>query len=199
MVCGDGTVFKVQTVNHTLWPRTPLSLFLYPTPSLVSLSWKQPRIMPVHFTVAPHPAVPVAQPIMLQRPQDCLDLTWGRKSTIACAELLQSSLQLPTHRPLAQPLDSAILNSVLTSQDANLGPYMSPMFYNAQPAAMDLSQIRAQSNGFVDTVVEAYNRHHHLIIRCVHRFLVAMCSALKNGSFIRPDDVWLAMLSQFNL
>ncbi|KAG8797798.1 hypothetical protein FRB91_008370, partial [Serendipita sp. 411] len=34
-------------------------------------------------------------------------------------------------------------------------------------------------NGFVDAVVEAYNNHHHLIIR--------------------PDDVWCAILSQFNL
>ncbi|KAG8810409.1 hypothetical protein FRC19_004560 [Serendipita sp. 401] len=34
-------------------------------------------------------------------------------------------------------------------------------------------------NGFIDAVVEAYNNHHHLIIR--------------------PDDVWCAILSQFNL
>ncbi|KAJ7866249.1 hypothetical protein B0H14DRAFT_2733207 [Mycena olivaceomarginata] len=34
-------------------------------------------------------------------------------------------------------------------------------------------------NGFVDTVITAYNDHHALVIR--------------------PDDVWLAILSQFNL
>ncbi|KAJ7898083.1 hypothetical protein B0H13DRAFT_2252305 [Mycena leptocephala] len=34
-------------------------------------------------------------------------------------------------------------------------------------------------NGFVDTVITAYNAHHALVIR--------------------PDDVWLAILSQFNL
>ncbi|KAJ6582684.1 hypothetical protein DFH09DRAFT_1360469 [Mycena vulgaris] len=33
-------------------------------------------------------------------------------------------------------------------------------------------------NGFVDTVIKAYNEHHALVIR--------------------PDDVWLAVLSQFN-
>ncbi|KAF8496640.1 hypothetical protein BU17DRAFT_59420 [Hysterangium stoloniferum] len=38
--------------------------------------------------------------------------------------------------------------------------------------------IRPQTNGFVDTVIHAYNNHHHLIIR--------------------PDDVWTAILVQFN-
>ena len=33
-------------------------------------------------------------------------------------------------------------------------------------------------NGFVDTVLQCYNCHHALIIR--------------------PDDVWLAILTQFN-
>ena len=35
-----------------------------------------------------------------------------------------------------------------------------------------------QSNGFVNSIVEAYNQHHHLILR--------------------PDDIWLAMLVQFS-
>lgn len=35
------------------------------------------------------------------------------------------------------------------------------------------------SNGFVDTCLLAYNQHHHLVIR--------------------PDDVWCAILAQFNL
>ncbi|KAF9958126.1 hypothetical protein BGZ72_000870 [Mortierella alpina] len=34
-------------------------------------------------------------------------------------------------------------------------------------------------NGFVDTALQAYNRHHHLKLR--------------------PDDIWLTILSQFNL
>ncbi|KAG8820174.1 hypothetical protein FRC17_010235 [Serendipita sp. 399] len=36
-----------------------------------------------------------------------------------------------------------------------------------------------RANGFIDTVMEAYNTHHHLIIR--------------------PDDIWCAILNQFNL
>ncbi|CAG7849621.1 SubName: Full=Uncharacterized protein {ECO:0000313/EMBL:CCA71038.1} [Serendipita indica DSM 11827] len=35
-----------------------------------------------------------------------------------------------------------------------------------------------KSNGFINTVVDAYNEHYHLIIR--------------------PDDLWIAILSQFN-
>ncbi|KAJ3481564.1 hypothetical protein NLJ89_g12200 [Agrocybe chaxingu] len=42
-----------------------------------------------------------------------------------------------------------------------------------------ISSIVAKRNGFVDTVVSAYNEHQHLVIR--------------------PDDVWIAILSQFNL
>jgi len=43
----------------------------------------------------------------------------------------------------------------------------------------DLSTVFGTANGFVDTVLKAYNEHHHLIFK--------------------PDDVWIAILSQFNL
>ncbi|KIJ43834.1 hypothetical protein M422DRAFT_252745 [Sphaerobolus stellatus SS14] len=36
-----------------------------------------------------------------------------------------------------------------------------------------------RSNGFVDTILEAYNRQHNLIMR--------------------PDDIWVAILSQLSL
>ncbi|KAF8967478.1 hypothetical protein BDZ97DRAFT_1903364 [Flammula alnicola] len=39
--------------------------------------------------------------------------------------------------------------------------------------------IRSKRNGFVQTVTQAYNGHHHLIMR--------------------PDDVWIAILGQFNI
>ncbi|KDR72968.1 hypothetical protein GALMADRAFT_142669 [Galerina marginata CBS 339.88] len=42
----------------------------------------------------------------------------------------------------------------------------------------DFSAICVEDNGFVDTVRRAYNGHHHLVIR--------------------PDDVWIAILGQFN-
>ncbi|KAF4618565.1 hypothetical protein D9613_009794 [Agrocybe pediades] len=43
----------------------------------------------------------------------------------------------------------------------------------------DFSRITATHNGFVNTVVDAYNEHHHLVLR--------------------PDDVWIAILGQFNI
>jgi len=39
--------------------------------------------------------------------------------------------------------------------------------------------VYSSSNGFVDTIVEAYNHHQHLKLR--------------------PDDVWFAILSQLNI
>jgi len=42
----------------------------------------------------------------------------------------------------------------------------------------DWSVIRSRNNGFVNTLMEAYNKHHHLVLR--------------------PDDVWIAILGQFN-
>ncbi|KAF9558289.1 hypothetical protein CPC08DRAFT_562706 [Agrocybe pediades] len=42
----------------------------------------------------------------------------------------------------------------------------------------DFSRIKATHNGFVNTVIDAYNTHHHLVLR--------------------PDDVWIAILGQFN-
>jgi len=43
---------------------------------------------------------------------------------------------------------------------------------------VDISTVFGTTNGFVDTVTTAYNRHHHLILK--------------------PDDVWIAILGQFN-
>ncbi|KAH8101742.1 hypothetical protein BXZ70DRAFT_891081, partial [Cristinia sonorae] len=41
-----------------------------------------------------------------------------------------------------------------------------------------MQRVKPQTNGFVHTVIDAYNDHHHLVLR--------------------PDDVWTAILSQFN-
>ncbi|KAF8900732.1 hypothetical protein CPB84DRAFT_1778778 [Gymnopilus junonius] len=41
-----------------------------------------------------------------------------------------------------------------------------------------IGSIQGQHNGFINTIIQAYNNHHHLSIR--------------------PDDVWIAILSQFN-
>lgn len=42
----------------------------------------------------------------------------------------------------------------------------------------DLSQLIESRNGFVYTCMQAYNTHHHLVLR--------------------PDDVWIAILCQFS-
>lgn len=42
----------------------------------------------------------------------------------------------------------------------------------------NFSKIAPKKNGFINTVITAYNHHHHLVIR--------------------PDDVWIAILNQFN-
>ncbi|KAI0828585.1 hypothetical protein BC628DRAFT_1363354 [Trametes gibbosa] len=42
----------------------------------------------------------------------------------------------------------------------------------------DQPRLNAKSNGFVHTVLQAYADHHHLVIR--------------------PDDVWIAILSQLS-
>ncbi|KIM34764.1 hypothetical protein M413DRAFT_450071 [Hebeloma cylindrosporum] len=52
-------------------------------------------------------------------------------------------------------------------------------FYKPSGTPPDsFSGIRAQHNGFVNSVTQAYNGHHHLILR--------------------PDDVWIAVLGQLN-
>ncbi|KDR84407.1 hypothetical protein GALMADRAFT_237259 [Galerina marginata CBS 339.88] len=53
---------------------------------------------------------------------------------------------------------------------------MQSSFVDAKFSKMDL---RSGRNGFVQAVTHAYNRHHHLIIR--------------------PDDVWIAILSQLSI
>ncbi|PVF95612.1 hypothetical protein CPB86DRAFT_817051 [Serendipita vermifera] len=40
------------------------------------------------------------------------------------------------------------------------------------------SSFNPNDSGFVNTIVDAYNQHHHLIIR--------------------PDDIWISILSQIN-
>ncbi|KAF9354054.1 hypothetical protein BGX26_008129 [Mortierella sp. AD094] len=52
-----------------------------------------------------------------------------------------------------------------------------PMPTNASSES-DLIIPAEHSNGFVGTALQAYNKHHHLVIR--------------------PDDVWIAILTQFN-
>jgi len=45
-------------------------------------------------------------------------------------------------------------------------------------AKQDWSALQPRTNGFVSTITNAYNQHHHLVLR--------------------PDDIWIAILGQFN-
>jgi hypothetical protein len=60
---------------------------------------------------------------------------------------------------------------------------------------MDLSTVFGTTNGFVDTVTTAYNTHHHLIFKFVNLLHVSLIFI---DVIIRPDDVWIAILGQFN-
>ncbi|KAJ7686653.1 hypothetical protein B0H17DRAFT_1071411 [Mycena rosella] len=108
--------------------------------------------MPVSFTVAPHPATPVP-------------FANGRDGYTA-QELLKMACS-DQHRKLEEMLQF----SFPTGSDAGES-------VNGRDMAARIPNILPNKNGFVNTVIEAYNKHHALVIR--------------------PDDVWLAILSQFN-
>ena len=57
-----------------------------------------------------------------------------------------------------------------------------------------------KQNGFVDTVIQAYNNHHELVIRWDSEFACDLREFKLEMSFhYRPDDIWIAILSQLNL
>ncbi|EGO21327.1 hypothetical protein SERLADRAFT_476365 [Serpula lacrymans var. lacrymans S7.9] len=70
----------------------------------------------------------------------------------------------------------ALLRRACTRQHMRCGELLQTSLSESDPSIYD---IIPQKNGFVHTVMEAYNRHRALIIR--------------------PDDVWLAILIQFSL
>ncbi|KAJ7162669.1 hypothetical protein C8R43DRAFT_991113 [Mycena crocata] len=105
--------------------------------------------MPVTFSVANHPANPVARPL-----ED--GYTADQILRLACKD---------QHRNAEEILQFGISNA---SGVGGRGRDMTAKIPNLVPS----------NNGFVNTVITAYNQHHALIIR--------------------PDDVWLVILSQFN-
>lgn len=119
--------------------------------------------MPVRFSVAPHSAEPVSEIQRLQKPQELLDSTWGRKTKGSCAELLQSSVQAPAHWPQAQAFKKLDTTTPAGNEITPKAQYLASLAQ--QSTDRDFAQLRAQSNGFIDTVVHAYNDHHHLILR----------------------------------
>ncbi|EIW77692.1 hypothetical protein CONPUDRAFT_138932 [Coniophora puteana RWD-64-598 SS2] len=65
-------------------------------------------------------------------------------------------------------------------RDACPGPYQQckELLQTSIPPTIDSNKIIPRKNGFVHTVLEAYNQHRALVVR--------------------PDDVWLAILTQFS-
>ncbi|KAJ6467775.1 hypothetical protein C8R45DRAFT_1019076 [Mycena sanguinolenta] len=129
--------------------------------------------MPISFSVASHPAKSVsltAQEISGLTPEVLLSRACVYQSRLA-GEILQFSVRDEPAEPPVGP--RASLNRRLSK----LNPFSKA---KAPPApSSSLSSVLIPTpNGFVNTIISAYNRHHNLIIR--------------------PDDVWITILTQFN-
>lgn len=87
---------------------------------------------------------------------------------------------LPLHTQWAQRVNEPPVTRILRGACYNQFKKCSEVFQSSfdQEADEDSQNIIPYPNGFVNTVVKCYNTHHALIIR--------------------PDDVWLAILTQFN-
>ncbi|KAH6915753.1 hypothetical protein BKA70DRAFT_1556345 [Coprinopsis sp. MPI-PUGE-AT-0042] len=81
----------------------------------------------------------------------------------------------PGHRPLKHSEDLLASTWGQKTQNVKSKEFLQSSFSNTDT---DFSNIVPQNNGFIDTIVKAYNQHHHLVLR--------------------PDDVWIAILGQFN-
>ncbi|KIJ25915.1 hypothetical protein M422DRAFT_38432 [Sphaerobolus stellatus SS14] len=75
-------------------------------------------------------------------------------------------------RAVTEPFDFALSGSLII--------YIVNLLQSSMPKEHDrIQNFVPRSNGFVDTILEAYNRQHNLIMR--------------------PDDIWVAILSQLSL
>src|SRR5436190_1799082 len=87
-----------------------------------------------------------------------------------------SDLLLATATSDIRPRCGEVFQSSFSTNASSLSP-------NDRFASTDLSTsdiiIPSFNNGFVGTALRAYNGHHRLILR--------------------PDDIWIAILTQFNL
>jgi Domain of unknown function (DUF4419) len=81
----------------------------------------------------------------------------------------------PVSKTLVEVLPETLLEFACPNQYAKCDEILQSSFGKQDH---DNAPIIPCGNGFVETVIQAYNGHHALIIR--------------------PDDVWLAILTQFN-
>ncbi|KAJ7136794.1 hypothetical protein C8R44DRAFT_728758 [Mycena epipterygia] len=128
--------------------------------------------MPVTFAVASHLAKPVALPpgeTGIYTPRRVLEIACEPQAETA-GEILQSSLNDDRGEPEAK-------------REQKEGSRWRRFLPSKTRKKEDLPPIEEMKviptrNGFVDTVILAYSKHHALLLR--------------------PDDVWLAILTQFN-
>ncbi|KAJ7654034.1 hypothetical protein DFH06DRAFT_1299116 [Mycena polygramma] len=130
--------------------------------------------MPVSFVVAGHKANPVAlttAEIDGLSPEILLARACEHQSRTA-GEILGSSF--------SGDFESVDRKSSLNRHLSKLNPFAKSKPAAPPPAtASSISPVLIPSpNGFVHTVITAYNKHHNLVLR--------------------PDDVWIAILTQFN-
>ncbi|KAJ6562593.1 hypothetical protein B0H19DRAFT_1260158 [Mycena capillaripes] len=127
--------------------------------------------MPVSFSVADHPAVPVALTTA-----EIDGLTPELLLAQACRHQYQTTGEILRSSFTADepPSDS---KPSLKHRLSKLNPF-SKSKPEAIAVSLPTSGLIPTANGFVQTVILAYNKHHNLIIR--------------------PDDVWIAILTQFN-
>ncbi|KAH8919031.1 hypothetical protein BT69DRAFT_1285177 [Atractiella rhizophila] len=87
--------------------------------------------------------------------------------------------QVDCHCSVSNPLEH--LQETQFSELPHASKVVVPEIFQCSVSPLDYRNgvVLPQTNGFVDTLVLAYNRHHKVVIR--------------------PDDVWITILSQFNL
>ncbi|KAJ7122404.1 hypothetical protein C8R44DRAFT_981525 [Mycena epipterygia] len=138
--------------------------------------------MPVTFTVACHAANPVTIPSYLPQPasytpRQVLDLACEPQAKKA-GEILQSSLNDEPTQPSEPDLPEPKRERKGGRWRRFLPSKSPPMKVVLPPTIETTSRVIPTRNGLVYTVILAYNKHHALVLR--------------------PDDVWLAILTQFN-
>ncbi|KAJ7349786.1 hypothetical protein DFH08DRAFT_124973 [Mycena albidolilacea] len=130
--------------------------------------------MPVTFSVADHPANPVtlqADEVNGLSPELLLARACAHQYKKA-GEILRSSFDPPR-----APKPTSGLNRRLSK--LNQFPKSSKSAQSTPAPAPDTGPVLVPTpNGLVHTIIRAYNKHHNLVLR--------------------PDDVWLALLTQFN-
>jgi hypothetical protein len=96
------------------------------------------------------------------RPSPETEITQCRDISTPAAGVVLKNLRSKTK-------DAPVINELLQA----------PLIPEFGPSGSPLAGFTVKGNGLVHTVVDAYNRHHALVLR--------------------PDDIWLCILTQFNL